>query len=129
MGRALIVTLLALPKTLNVYAFGNPSMWIVAAIAAGTVWGWPFVFAFVKPTFIPIALLGVRSRRWWAGLVVIGAASLVFLPVWFDGFMVVRNSGFSLTYNLPTVPLMLTPLVAWVTGRARPAALASWWGR
>ena len=43
---------------LNVYVFGNPSMWIVAAIAAGTIWRWPFVFVFAKPTFAPIALLG-----------------------------------------------------------------------
>jgi hypothetical protein len=119
-----IVSLLALPKTLNVYVFGNPSMWIAAAVAAGTVWRWPFVFAFFKPTFIPIALLGVRGRRWWVGVVVIGAASLVFLPVWFDWFTVVRNSDVSPLYNLPTVPLMLTPLVAWATGRARPDWLA-----
>ena len=97
-------------------------MWIVAAIAAGTIWRWPFVFVFAKPTFAPIAFLGVRRRSWWVAL---GRArrwrALLFLPVWFDWFTVVRNSDVSLLYNLPTLPLMLAPLVAWATGRDRPA--------
>ncbi len=119
-----ITTCLALEKSLNVYIFGNPSMWIVAAIAAGTIWRWPFVFVFAKPTFAPIALLGIRDRRWWIALVLLGVASLVFLPVWFDWLAVVRNSDVSLLYNAPTVPLMLAPLVAWATGRAQPAWIA-----
>lgn len=121
-----IVAMLALEKSLNVYVFGNPSMWIVAAIAAGTVWRWPYVFVFAKPTFAPIALLGIRRRSWWVTGVILGVASLVFLPVWFDWFTVVRNSDVSLLYNLPTLPLMLAPLVAWVTGRMRPAFLERW---
>jgi hypothetical protein len=120
----LIVTMLAYDKSLNVYVFGNPSMWIVAAIAAGTIWRWPFVFVFAKPTFAPIAFLGVRRRSWWVALAALGVVSLLFLPVWFDWFTVVRNSGVSLLYNLPTLPLILAPLVAWATGRARPAVLS-----
>jgi len=119
-----IWTMLAFEKSVNVYVFGNPSMWIVAAIAAGTIWRWPFVFVFAKPTFAPIALLGVRDRRWWIALVVLGLASLVLWPVWLDWFAVVRNSDVSLIYNLPTLPLMLVPLVAWATGRMRPVWLA-----
>ncbi len=118
-----IVSTLALEKSLNVYVFGNPSMWIVAAIAAGTIWRWPFVFVFAKPTFAPIALLGVRRRSWWVALAVLGGLSLLFLPVWLDWFTVVRNSDVSLFYNLPTLPLMLAPLVAWATGRARPLGI------
>jgi hypothetical protein len=114
---------LALEKSINVYVFGNPSMWIVAAIAAGTVWRWPFVFVFAKPTFAPIALLGIRRRSWWVALVILGLVSLAFLPVWFDWLTVVRNSDVSLLYNLPTLPLMLTPLIAWAAGRYRPTWL------
>ena len=35
---------------------------------AGTVWRWPFVFVFAKPTFAPIAFLGIRHRSWWVAL-------------------------------------------------------------
>lgn len=115
-----MTTLLALEKSLNVYVFGNPSMWLVAAIAAGTIWRWPFVFVFAKPTFAPIAFLGVRRRSWWIALIVLGLASLLFVPVWIDWFTVVGNSDVSILYNLPTLPLMLVPLIAWATGRARP---------
>ena len=72
-----IMTILAFDKSLNVYVFGNPSMWLVAAVAAGTVWRWPFVFVFAKPTFAPIAFLGVRRRSWWVALAVLGVASLL----------------------------------------------------
>ena len=96
-------------------------MWMVAAIAAGTVWRWPFVFVLAKPTFAPIALLGIRHRSWWIALGVLAVASLPFLAVWFDWITVVRNSDVSLLYNLPTLPLVLAPLVAWATGRDRPS--------
>ncbi len=86
-------------------------MWIVAAIAAGTIWRWPFVFVLAKPTFAPIALLGIRHRSWWIALVVLALLSVPFLSVWFDWIAVVRNSDVSLVYNLPTLPLMLVPLI------------------
>ncbi len=122
-GWLLITVCLMLEKSINVYVFGNPSMWIVAAIAAGTVWRWPFVFVLAKPTFAPIALLGIRHRSWWVALVVLGILSLAFVPVWFDWLTVVRNSDVSLFYNLPTLPLMLAPLIAWAVGRHRPTWL------
>ena len=118
-----ITALFAFDKSINVYVFGNPSMWMVAAIAAGTVWRWPFVFVLAKPTFAPIALLGIRHRSWWIALAVLAIASLPFLAVWFDWITVVRNSDVSLLYNLPTLPLILAPLVAWATGRDRPSWL------
>jgi hypothetical protein len=118
-----ITSILAFDKSLNVYVFGNPSMWIVAAIAAGTIWRWPFVFVLAKPTFTPIALLGVRRRSWWVALATLGVASLLFLPVWIDWFTVVRNSDVSLLYNLPTLPLMLAPLVAWACSIRRSGGL------
>ena len=75
----IITALFAFDKSINVYVFGNPSMWMVAAIAAGTVWRWPFVFVLAKPTFAPIALLGIRHRSWWIALGVLAVASLPFL--------------------------------------------------
>ena len=121
-----IALILAFDKSLNVYVFGNPSMWIVAAIGAGTIWRWPFVFVFAKPTFAPIALLGIRRRSWWVALAILGLLSIPFLSVWFDWFTVVRNSDVSLTYNLPTLPLMLVPLIAWAAGRDAARWLGVW---
>jgi len=124
-----ITAILAYEKSLNVYVFGNPTMWVVAAIAAGTIWRWPFVFVFAKPTFAPIAFLGARRRSWWVALVILGVVSLVLVPVWFDWFTVVRNSNVSVLYNLPTVPLTLMPLVAWAAGRDAPAWITRLAGR
>jgi hypothetical protein len=112
------VGLFALERSLNVYVFGNPSMWIVAAVAAGTVWRWPSIFVLAKPTFAPLALIGVRDRRWWLALVVLAIISSVFGRAWLDWLAVVRNSDVSLTYNLPTLPLLLAPLVPWLGERA-----------
>ena len=117
-----IGAILSFEKSLNVFVFGNPSMWIVAAIAAGTVLWWPFVLVVVKPTFAPIALLGIRHRSWWIAAIILGLASIPFWRVWLDWFAVVRNSNVSLVYNLPTLPLMLAPLVAWLSGVRRPLA-------
>jgi hypothetical protein len=117
-----IGAILSFEKSLNVFVFGNPSMWIVAAIAAGTVLWWPFIFVVAKPTFAPIALLGIRHRSWWIAAVILAIASIPFGRVWLDWFAVVGNSNVSLIYNLPTLPLMLAPLVAWLTGVRRPLA-------
>ena len=117
---AVIGGLIAFEKSLNVYIFGNPSMWIVAAIAAGTVLAWPFVLVLIKPTFAPIALLGIRHRSWWIAGGLLLLASIPFGKVWLDWFAVVRNSNVSLVYNLPTLPLMCAPLVAWLAGVRRP---------
>lgn len=114
-----IASIFSLEKSLNVYVFGNPSMWMVAAVAAGTVWRWPFVFVFAKPTFAPIAFLGLLDRRWWIALGVLAGVSLVFGSVWFDWFTVVRNSNVPLIYNITTVPLMLAPLIAWASSQRR----------
>jgi hypothetical protein len=113
--------IVAFEKSLNVYVFGNPSMWIVAAIAAGTVVAWPFVLVLAKPTFAPIALIGIRHRSWWIAAVALAVASIPFGRVWLDWLAVVRNSNVDLTYNLPTLPVMLVPIVAWLTGVRRPA--------
>jgi hypothetical protein len=123
---AVIGALIGFERSLNVYIYGNPSMWIVAAIAAGTVIWWPFVLVVAKPSFAPIALLGIRHRSWWVAAIALGLLSIPFARVWLDWFAVVRNSNVSLIYNLPTLPLMLAPLVAWLAGvrsplRARPS--------
>jgi hypothetical protein len=114
------VGLFCLEKSLNVYVFGNPTMWLVAAVAAGTVWYWPFALVAIKPTFAPIMLLGIRHRSWWIALVVLGVVSLPFGHLWLDWLAVVQNSNVSPAYNLPTLPLVVAPLLPWIADQRHP---------
>ncbi len=117
---AMVGAILAYEKSLNVYVFGNPTMWLVAAVALATRWGWPSVLVLAKPTFAPLALIGVGRRSWWTALAVFAAVSLLFGRLWLDWIRVASNSDVSLFYNLPTVPLMLAPLIPWLTGDRPP---------
>jgi hypothetical protein len=114
------VGLFCLEKSLNVYVFGNPTMWLVAAVAAGTVWYWPFALVILKPTFAPLMLLGIRHRSWWVALVVLAGISLLFGRVWLDWLAAARNSDVSVVYNLPTLPLVLAPLIPWLADSRHP---------
>lgn len=110
---------------------GNPGMWAVAAVALGTVYGWPAVLVFLKPTLAPFALFGIRRRSWWLALLGLGLVSLLFAPMWFDYAQVVLNSRNPLgpLYSITDVPLLLIPLVAWAgSTRVAPArrATAQW---
>jgi hypothetical protein len=107
--------LFALDKSLRVYVFGNPTMWLVAAVAAGTVWSWPLAFLFLKPTFAPLALIGAGRRSWWIAVVGLAVGSVLFGRLWLDWFAVVTNSNVTIAYNLSTVPLVLAPLVPWMS--------------
>lgn len=120
---AVVGAILAYEKSLNVYVFGNPTMWLVAAVALATRWGWPSVLVLAKPTFAPLALIGIGRRSWWIALGAFAAVSLLFGRLWLEWITVASNSDVSVFYNLPTVPLMLAPLTPWLAGRDRPAWL------
>ncbi len=115
---AFTLGLFALNKSLGVYVFGNPTMWLVAAVAAGTVWSWPLALLFLKPTFAPLAFIGVGQRSWWVALAGLAVASAVFGRLWLEWITVVTNSNVTVAYNLSTVPLVLAPLVPWMSRRA-----------
>ena len=68
----------------------------------------------------PIVILGIRHRSWWVAAIVLAIASIPFAGVWLDWIAVVRNSNVSVLYNLPTLPLIVSPLVAWLAGARRP---------
>ena len=120
-GWTLILACLANPLSLTIYLWGNPGMWIVAFVALGTVYGWPAVFVLLKPTLAPFALVGIRRRSWWVALGVLAVVSLAFLPLWGQYVTVLLNARGPLVsplYSLPSVPLMLVPLVArWASTR------------
>jgi hypothetical protein len=111
---------IASPRTLGLLVYGNPSMWLAVSVALATLWGWPGIFAFLKPSLAFFALIGIRTRGWWIALGIAGLVSLAMLPDWHEYLTSVVNlRGPNLTYSLMDIPLAGIAVVAWV-GRARP---------
>lgn len=123
-GWTLILACIANPFTFATYAWGNPGMWFVAFVSLGTIYHWPAVLVFLKPTLFPFALIGIRHRSWWVALAVLVGVSVAFWPLWWDYLRVITNARgpfVSPLYSLPQVPIMLVPLIArWMTTRKAP---------
>lgn len=113
----LIAAGIAYPQTVSQVIYGNTNMWAAAAIAAGARWGWPSVLVLLKPSLAPFALVGARSRRWWAALATLALVSVPFGTMWADYVTAMRGSSLSWTYGLVALPLMFVPLVAWLGRR------------
>lgn len=111
----LIALCLAWPTTpLKVWT-GNPVIWAVAAVALGTIYRWPSVFALLKPSLFPFALFGANRRSWWVALAVLGVLSLPFGAMWADWVTsVVDSRGGGILYSTLEIPMLLLPLVAWI---------------
>jgi hypothetical protein len=127
-GWALFLIVLAFcwPRTWQAIVFGNPVIWGVGAIAAGTIWGWPFVGAFVKPVLAPLALIGCRRRSWWLALLVAVLLSVPLGFLWVDYAHVLLNAhleGMAPDYLWGELPLAGVPIVAWL-GRRRDRPLS-----
>ena len=106
---------LAYPVTSLKVVHGNPTMWIVAAIALGTVTAGPAVFVMLKPTLAPFALIGVSRRRWWLALGIAIVVAAFFAPLWPDYLTVLGNArGRGVLYSLDEVPFALVPVIAWI---------------
>lgn len=94
---------------------GNPVMWAMAAVALGTIFKWPSVFALIKPSLFVFAVFGARNRTWWYGLGLFAALSALFLPLWPDWLSAVLNSrGGGLFYSWQEAPLLALPIIAWL---------------
>jgi hypothetical protein len=110
----LLVLCLIWPRSIGSLLAGNSDMWAMAIVAAGVVFAWPLVLLVIKPTFAPLALLGIRRRSWWIALVVVAAVNLPVLPLWLEYLAVVRNSQLRLDYSLLNLPLVALPAIAWL---------------
>jgi hypothetical protein len=117
-GLLVAALLLAVPYSRETIWWGNPIMWSVAAVAWGFELGWPGPFALLKPSLFPFALAGINRRGWWAGLVVLIAIAIPFGAMWLDWVRVVIDSGGGPAYSRAYIPIMLIPVVVWVS-RAR----------
>jgi hypothetical protein len=117
------------PITGTKLIYGNPSMWVAAAIALATVWRWPAALVLLKPTLAPFALIGIHRRSWWITLAIMVAVTLLFLPMWADAVRVLvdsRNPA-GLLYSVAEIPMVVVPVIAWLGGRFSPVrALRRW---
>jgi len=116
-----IAFLIAWPRTFGAVLFGNTDMWVAAFVAGGLRWGWPAAFLIIKPTFAPLALVGIRRRSTWiVGIVLV----LLTLPMLSDYITAMRNVRFDgFAYAYVSLPFALIPLVAYF-GRTRNPGLA-----
>lgn len=113
-----VAILLAWPRSIGIYLFGNTDMWAVAAVASGIVWGWPAAFLAMKPVLLPFAFPAVRRRAFWVGLAGLAVISLFMLPLWFDYVTAMAGLTIDLSAPVGSFPLMMIPIVAWL-GRRR----------
>lgn len=118
---AAIVGCLWWPGTTFVIVWGNPALWVAAALALGAIWPFFAPFALMKLTLAPAALINVRHRAWWAGLGVLTVMSAAFLPMWPDYFSAILNLRVDnpVAYSLGQVPLVAIPWFAWLGRRRR----------
>lgn len=115
----IMVLLLATPRSIEIVLYGNPVMWATAALAAGTVRGWPSVGVLLKPSLFPLALWGCNRRSWWIALGVAILLAIPFGAMWLEWLQVVRDSRSNLAYSLPDLLFVVLPLVAWASGVRR----------
>lgn len=112
----LAVLLACNPRWWVMLMLGNPVLWTIAFLCAGVVWAWPAVFAAVKVTFGPLALLGANHRSWWVAAAVALVLCIPFGHLWMDYLTVMQNtrSDRGLSYVLGEWPAVLTFVgVAW----------------
>lgn len=130
---ACVLGLIAMdPLQLLIYPAGNPTIWLVMAMALATHRPWISAFILVKPSLTPFGLAGIRDRRWWAVVAGLGAVSLALWTLTLDWITAMRNlQEAGLFYALVNIQVMIIPIVAWL-GRRRvgvaglPEARRSW---
>jgi hypothetical protein len=110
----MLAAILCYPRTWIILVYGNPALWALAALTAGLVWKWPLAFVPLKPTLAPFALLGIRSKAFWAGVAIGLALALPFGGLWADYFTALRNArnGMGLEYLVGELPIALILVLA-----------------
>jgi hypothetical protein len=114
----LLALILAWPRTIGQLVVGGSDLWVSMAVGLGVLYAWPFAMVVMKPSFLPLALLGVNRRAWWMASAALLLVALPFGTQWFDYATAIKNSGLPLTYSLLQLPVTLAPIVMWL-GRTR----------
>ena len=115
-----MLLLLAWPRAIGAYLFGNSDIWVMATIAAGARWGWPAALLVLKPTALPFMLPAIRRRSFWIALGILAGSVVVMAPLMAQYVTAMRNLTIDRGYALGSLALYLVPIVAYV-GRDRAA--------
>lgn len=113
----------------SIRSWGRPLAIVIAvaimgiAVAAGLLWSWPSVFAALKPTVLPLALIGIRHRSWWIAAAGLGLASLLLLPLWPQYVTAIRNVTEVTLFYSTNLVLILAPLAVWAGRRRESRAI------
>ncbi len=117
---AAILVCLAFPNQPILYFRGAPVIVFAALVAAALRWKWPGALILLKPSILPFALIGIRTRGWWitAGILLVLTLPLVALiPDWLRAVVDARGPDGWL-YSVKDLPLLMVPVIAYL-GRTR----------
>jgi hypothetical protein len=114
-----LALILAWPRTIGQLLVGGSDLWVSMAVGLGVLYAWPYALVIMKPSFLPLAVLGARKRSWWVAAAVIALVALPFGTHWLDYALAIRNAGLPFSYSLFQLPVTLAPIVIWL-GRTRP---------
>lgn len=109
----LIAACLLWPRSQGAILSGGSDMWAMLFVALGVRFRWPVVALLVKPTFLPLAIVGIRDRRTWIAGAIAALAMLPLIPLWIQWIGVVRQIDGGPIYSLAALPLVALPLLLW----------------
>jgi hypothetical protein len=114
----ILALMLWFPRTQSMIIWANTGMWVTALVALGVRFKWPSALIFVKPTFLPFALIGIRHRSWWIALAVMTVLLIPTFPLWLDYVTAMRNNVGDwppgALYSIPDYVMASIPIVAWL---------------
>lgn len=113
-----IALCLVWPRSAGSIIAGNSDMWAMALVAVATRYGVGPFLALVKPSFLPLALVGLPRGGWFMAGVVSAIVALPFIGLWGDYARALGNAHLDPAYSLLNLPLVVTPAMAWI-GRTR----------
>ena len=112
----LLALCLAWPRSAGALVVGNSDLWSAGFVAGGLLWGWPGALGILKPSFLPFALVGswgARPRSWLVAVGVLAVVSVALWGYWPQYLTAATHWDLPLDRALPSVPLLLLPIVAW----------------
>ncbi len=117
---AAMLVCLAFPNQPVLYFRGAPVIVFATLVAAALRWKWPGALILLKPSILPFALIGIRTRGWWitAGILVVLTLPLIpMIPDWLRTVFDARGPEGWL-YSVKDLPLLMVPVIAYL-GRTR----------
>lgn len=122
----IIAACLLWPRTAGIVIAGNSDLWVAAAIGVALATGLPTaLLVIMKPSYLPLALIGARSRSWWIAGAFVAIACLVFGRLWLDYVAVLRGVSLEPLYSLYNAPFVAAPLIAWFGRRLARSRIGS----